>query len=155
MPRADGIASICIGVLLCAIAAFMANETRSLLTGEAASPKVVFDVRAILAADRCVVEVVEVLSLHLGPREILLGVTLDFRDDLPGGDIERAAADLSRRIQEKHPEITRVFLRPGTRESCPPPLAVDQPVRSAAAGSSQVSHLRRTAASGSMPNRRQ
>jgi cation diffusion facilitator family transporter len=116
-PLADGIASICIGLLLCAIAAFMANETRSLLTGEAASPRVVEDVRAILRADRCVVDVVEVLSLHLGPREILLGVTLDFRDDLPGGEIETAAAELSQRIQAAHPEITRVFLRPGHREA--------------------------------------
>lgn len=116
IPQADGVASIFIGLLLCVIAAFMANETRSLLTGEAASPSVVADVRAILSGDSCVVEVVEVLSLHLGPREILLGVTLDFRDDLPGGDIEKAAAILSQRIQAAHPEITRVFLRPGTRE---------------------------------------
>jgi cation diffusion facilitator family transporter len=114
-PLADGLASICIGLLLCAIAAFMANETRSLLTGEAASPRVVDDVRKILKADGRVVDVVEVLSLHLGPREILLGVTLDFRDDLPGGQIEDAAADLSNRIQDAHPEITRVFLRPGHR----------------------------------------
>jgi cation diffusion facilitator family transporter len=155
IPQADGVASIFIGLLLAAIAAFMANETRSLLTGEAASPKVLFDVKAILAADRCVVEVVEVLSLHLGPREILLGVTLDFRDDLPGGEIERAASALSRRIQEKHPEITRVFLRPGSRKELV--ASADQPPRPAAqpTGSSHVSHLRRTAASGSMPNRRQ
>jgi cation diffusion facilitator family transporter len=112
-PLADGMASICIGLLLCAIAAFMANETRSLLTGEAASPRVVEDVRGILKADAAVEDVIEVLSLHLGPREILLGVTLDFRDDLPGGQIETAAAALSDRIQQAHPEITRVFLRPG------------------------------------------
>ncbi len=117
--EADGVASIAIGLLLMSIAAFMANETRSLLTGEAASPKIVADVRRLLEADPRVVSVVEVLSFHLGPQEILLGVTIDFRDDLPGGDVETAAHALSRRVQEAHPSITRIFLRPGARPTSP------------------------------------
>lgn len=115
IPQADGLASIGIGVLLTLIAAFMANETRSLLTGEAAAPAVVADIRRILESDERVVEVVEVLSLHLGPREVLIGVTIDFRDDLPGGMIERAAEALSRDIQAAQPSVTRLFLRPGRR----------------------------------------
>lgn len=113
-PQADGMASICIGLLLTAVAAFMANETRSLMTGEAASKFVVADVRRVLAEDRRVVKVMEVLSLHLGPREVLVGVTIDFDDDLPGREIERAAQDLSLAIQAVRPEITRIFLRPGS-----------------------------------------
>lgn len=119
MPQADGFASIGIGLLLVATAGFMANETRSLLTGEAASPAVIADVRRILEEDERVVEVMEVLSLHLGPREILVGVTIDFRDDLPGGEIERAADQLSRAIQEARPSITRLFLRPGEHRTRP------------------------------------
>ena len=113
LPWADGAASVGIGLLLVAVAAFMANETRSLLTGEAALPSVVADIRRILSDDPRVVEVIEVLSLHLGPREILVGVTIDFDDDLPGGEIERAAQDLSEKLRSEHPEITRLFLRPG------------------------------------------
>jgi cation diffusion facilitator family transporter len=112
-PAADGLASIGIGVLLTLIAVFMANETRSLLTGEAASPEIVADVRRILEADPRVVQVIEVLSLHLGPDEILVGVTIDFDDDLPGGAIEEAATELSARIRDAQPAITRLFLRPG------------------------------------------
>ncbi|MBI1405464.1 MAG: cation diffusion facilitator family transporter [Caulobacter sp.] len=110
---ADGAASIAIGLLLTAVAVFMANETRSLLTGEAASGEVVADIRRILETDEAVVEVMEILSLHLGPREILVGVTIDFRDDLRGGEIEDVANRLSDAIQHSHPEITRLFLRPG------------------------------------------
>jgi cation diffusion facilitator family transporter len=112
---ADGVASIGIGVLLVLIATFMANETRSLLTGEAASPEIVQNVRRILEADPRVVQVIEVLSLHLGPEEILVGVTIDFDDDLPGGGVEDAASELSARIQEAQPAITRLFLRPGEK----------------------------------------
>ena len=119
LPQADGYASIGIGILLTAIAAFMANETRSLLTGEGASAETVAQVRDILEADPRVEKVIEVLSLHLGPQEILVGVTIDFRDDLPGGGVEDAASDLSARIQAAQPAITRLFLRPGELATCP------------------------------------
>lgn len=115
LPMADGLASVGIGLLLMAVAAFMANETRSLLTGESASPAVVADIRRILEADPRVACVIEVLSLHFGPNEILLGVTIDFRDDLPGRGVERAAEELSERIQTAHPDVTRLFLRPGSQ----------------------------------------
>lgn len=113
-PMLDGVASVGIGVLLILVAVFMANETRSLLTGEAATPEVTERVRARLAADPRICRVVEVLSLHLGPEEILIGVTLDFDDHLPGGEIERAATELSAALQADEPRITRVFLRPGS-----------------------------------------
>lgn len=117
LPQADGIASIAIGLLLTAVAIFMANETRSLLTGEAAAPEVVGDVRHILERDDRVKRVIEVLSIHLGPQEILVGVTIDFRDDLPGGALEKAADELSDAIQDAQPCITRLFLRPGAQAS--------------------------------------
>jgi len=113
IPWADGAASIAIGVLLVLIAVFLANETRSLLTGEAASPRVIADVKAALAADPRVESVAEVLSMHLGPQEILLGVTLDFRDDLTAVEIEAAGDDFAGVIRTLDPRITRVFVRSG------------------------------------------
>jgi cation diffusion facilitator family transporter len=111
-PVFDGAASIAIGGLLVLASVFMANETRSLLTGESASRRVIDRARAILRGDPRVVMVEEVLSMHLGPSDILLAVTIDFRDDLPGGAIEAAAIELSAEIEHAVPEITRVFLRP-------------------------------------------
>lgn len=110
---ADGAASVAIGVLLVLIAAFLANETRSLLTGEAAAPRIVEAVREALARDARVENVAEVLSMHLGPREILLGVTLDFQDQLTAGEIEDAADDFAALIRGVDPRITRVFVRSG------------------------------------------
>lgn len=111
-PALDGVASIGIGLLLVLTAGFLANETRSLLTGEAASPRLVAEVRATLMADPRVRTVEEVLSMHLGPAEVLMGVTIDLADDLPGAGVERAAQELSREIETRHPEVTRIFLRP-------------------------------------------
>jgi cation diffusion facilitator family transporter len=112
LPVLDGVASIAIGVLLVLTASVLAIETRSLLTGEAAAPRVVADVRKLLTNDPRVASVQEVLSMHLGPSEILIAVTLDFRDTLAGGEVEQAAWELTRRIEQSHPEITRTFLRP-------------------------------------------
>lgn len=111
-PVFDGMASIAIGLLLVAAAMVLANETRSLLTGESASSDLVAAVRAVLAADGRVETVTEVLSMHLGPSEIMLAITLDFRDDLGGGEIELAVGDLTRRIEAAYPEASRIFLRP-------------------------------------------
>lgn len=113
IPWADGAASVAIGVLLVLVAIFLANETRSLLTGESASPRIVEAVREMLAADPRIDTVAEVLSMHLGPSEILLGVTLDFHDALTAGDIEDAADDFAARIRAIDARITRVFVRSG------------------------------------------
>ncbi|MDB5371888.1 MAG: cation transporter [Belnapia sp.] len=112
MPQLDGLASIGIGLLLVATAGFLANETHSLLTGEAASPQVIAGVRALLAADPRVRSVEELLSLHFGPAEVMLALTIDFDDRLPGAAIETAAGDITHGIEAAFPEITRVFLRP-------------------------------------------
>jgi divalent metal cation (Fe/Co/Zn/Cd) transporter len=108
---ADGAASVVIGLMLVLVAGFLANETRSLLTGEAASPRVVAAIREVLERDPRVKSVGEVLSMHLGPREILVGVTLDFADRMTSVEIGEAADDLSRAMQACDDRITRVFLR--------------------------------------------
>ena len=111
-PIFDGIASIAIGGLLVLAAVFLANETRSLLTGETASRQVLATVRGILDRDGRVAAVDELLTMHLGPDEILLAITLEFRTDLTGGAVHDAAGELTRAIREALPSITRVFLGP-------------------------------------------
>jgi cation diffusion facilitator family transporter len=111
-PWADGSASIAIGLLLAVVAFVLGSETRSLLTGEAAAKPVVDEVRSILQADSRVQAVSEVQSMHLGPQEILVAVSLDFRDTLTGPQLEQAADELTERLKAADARITRLFLRP-------------------------------------------
>lgn len=120
-PALDGVSSIAIGCVLVVTAIFLANETRSLLTGESASGEVLEKVRTMVNADPRVTAIDEVLSLHLGPADVLLAITIDFRDELPGDAIETAARELIARIEAEHPEIKRVFLRPHRSRSAPEP----------------------------------
>ncbi|MDB5597207.1 MAG: cation diffusion facilitator family transporter [Hyphomicrobiales bacterium] len=112
MPIFDAIASIAIGILLIATAGFLGRETLSLMTGESASREVLGDVRGVIESDARVERVDELLSLHLGPNDILLAVAIDFRDELSGFEIEAAARDLMSALQLAHPSVKRVFLRP-------------------------------------------
>jgi cation diffusion facilitator family transporter len=112
-PQADALASLAIGVLLVAVAVFLARETRSLLTGETASEPVLAEIRRILDRDQRVREVCEIQSMHFGPQDILVAATLDFRDDLTAPELEKAADELTEKLKTAEPRITRVFIRPG------------------------------------------
>jgi cation diffusion facilitator family transporter len=111
-PPADGLASIVIGILLIVVAGFLARETRSLLTGEAARPEIREQVKQVLESDPRVVSVAEILTMQLGPRQVLAAITIDLDDDLSGRRIEEAARALTNRIETEIPAVTRVFLRP-------------------------------------------
>jgi len=112
-PWADGAAAVVIGLLLVVLAGVIVAETRSLLTGEAALPSTVEAARLIFEEDPSVDTVCEVLSMQLGPDEILMAATLDFNDDMSGPQLEEAADDLTKKLKAADPRITRVFLRPG------------------------------------------
>jgi cation diffusion facilitator family transporter len=110
---ADGVASIAIGLLLAVVAFVLGSETRSLLTGESAAKPVVDEMRSILSADKRVKAVCDVQSMHLGPEQILVAVTLDFEDSLSGPELEQAAEELTARLKAADARITRLYLRPG------------------------------------------
>jgi len=111
-PRFDGAASVAIGALLIVTAAILSREVLSLMTGESASGEVLERVNAVLQADARVKQAPEILSLHLGPQNILLAISIDFDDDMSSPDVEQAAADITKALRETHPAITRVYLRP-------------------------------------------
>ncbi|MGH6910084.1 MAG: hypothetical protein ACREEG_07835, partial [Phenylobacterium sp.] len=111
-PWMDGAASAAIGLLLVAVALFMANETRSLIAGESAAEPIVEAARAAVEGDPRVLAIFEVASLQLGPRNILLAVTLTFRHGLTGEDVQQAVDDLVARARASDPRICGVFIRP-------------------------------------------
>jgi len=107
---ADGVASIGIGIILAMVAVLLAYESKGLLIGEAARPAVVSGINDILARDNRILRTNEVLTMHLGPDDVLLNVSLDFRDDLSSSAVEGAISEMERSIKENYPEITRVFI---------------------------------------------
>jgi cation diffusion facilitator family transporter len=109
-PVIDGAASVTIGVILVCAAAWLAYESKSLLVGEAAEPELVAAVKMIALADPAVAGLGAVLTMHLGPQEVLLNLEVQFEPDLKVEDIHAAIHRIEERISKPHPEVTRVFI---------------------------------------------
>ncbi|MCU1383325.1 MAG: hypothetical protein JWL71_2022 [Acidobacteria bacterium] len=110
---ADGAASIAIGGLLTAVAFVLANETRSLIAGEAVAPPVMADIKRLLHNDARIDNVVDIATLHLGPKSVLVALTLDFRSDMTLADLREAIRDLTRALKQTDDRIAYVYVRPG------------------------------------------
>ncbi|HEY1095975.1 MAG TPA: cation transporter dimerization domain-containing protein, partial [Alphaproteobacteria bacterium] len=110
MPILDGVASLVIGLILATIAGFLAYESQSLLTGEGVSPQVRASIERIAATEPGVTRPNEVLTMHFGPHDVLVALSLDFDDQLPAAQVEQAVTNIQRRIRATHPEATRIFV---------------------------------------------
>lgn len=110
LPVLDAVASILIGVVLAAVAALLAFETKGLLIGEAAEPQVTTGVRRIVEAAPGIRQINEVLTMHMGPRDVLLNLSLDFQPALTSDQVERGISALEREIKTAYPEIKRIFI---------------------------------------------
>ena len=110
MPVLDGVASVIIGLILALVAAFLAYECKGLLVGEAASRPVVRGIRAIAEAQAGVKAVNELLTMHLGPEDILVNLSIDFHDGIKSEDVEAAISGLESEIKDSYTEVKRVFI---------------------------------------------
>lgn len=110
LPWLDGAASVAIGVILAATAAFLAYETKGLLVGEAAAPEVVETIRAVVEATPTVSRLNEIRTLHRGPEDVLLALSIDFQDNLTVGKVEEAIYALEIAIKQRFPIVRRVFI---------------------------------------------
>lgn len=110
LPWLDGAASIGIGIILALTAIVLAIETKGLLIGEAAAPELENGVRSIVAATPTVHRMNELRTMHMGPNDILLALSLDFEDNLTAGKVEESIAGLERTIKGQFPDIKRLFI---------------------------------------------
>ena len=115
MPIFDGIASLGISVLLFSTAMILAYESKELLIGEPASPRRREAIRAIARSMPGVEDARIATSVHLSPEQIVVALSLEFRDDLTTPQIEKIVANLERAIHKDHPEVIAIFAKPQPR----------------------------------------
>lgn len=106
----DGIASVVIGILLGVTAFWLAFETKGLLIGESADREVVNRIKEIVNDFDVVDKVNKVLTMHLGPENVLLNLSVDFVDDRTVGELEKAIEDIDKAIKSFLPEIDRIYI---------------------------------------------
>jgi cation diffusion facilitator family transporter len=111
----DGIASIIIGLILGGTAVWLAYETKGLLIGESANQSVIKGIRKIIRALDGVEHINEVLTMHMGPEFILVNISINFRDDIPAGDLEELINRMDMQIKETFPFVKRIFVEAESR----------------------------------------
>ena len=109
-PVFDALASIVIGIILACTAAVLSYESKGLLIGEAARPKVIGSIRRTVHNHEGIISINELLTMHFGPRDILLCLSVDFVDGISASEVESTISGMEADIKSAHPEITRVFI---------------------------------------------
>lgn len=110
IDTADGIASLSIGLVLAMTAGLLAVECKGLLIGEGADSATVDDIRSVFERDRRVATVNEILTMHLGPTDILVVASLDFTDEMTSAEVEAAITAFETQIKSSFPDVQRIFI---------------------------------------------
>ena len=116
MPRLDGVASIAIGVVLAISSLLLARETKGLLIGESAHPQVRDAILRIAAADRDVRSANGVLTVQMGPDQVVAALSAEFRDGLDSNRIEACVDRIEAAIKQSHPVVSTLFVKPQTQQ---------------------------------------
>lgn len=110
--RFDAGGAIAVGVILIGVAGGLARESRDLLLGESATPEVRRQLRDAIDGCDDVDEIRELLTMHVGPDEVLVNVEIAFRDGLDTDGVEAAIVAVEKRISDAVPEAAKIFIEP-------------------------------------------
>ena len=109
-PYFDGVASVLIGVLLASVAIILLRETKGLLIGEGLKADELKQVKQIIEADSHVEKCGRVLSLYLGPSDLLITADVTFADGIERDGIDEVIDGIERAIVRAFPQTTRIFI---------------------------------------------
>jgi cation diffusion facilitator family transporter len=111
----DGAASLAIAGLLAVVAFALGHQTYELLIGAGAKPEERQAIERVLQQRPEVVEVLELLTMAVGPSRLLVAVRFDPSDEMSVADLERAAAEIDEDLHREVPTVWQVFLDPTAR----------------------------------------
>jgi cation diffusion facilitator family transporter len=111
-PVWDGIGTLCIGLLLGAVAVVLAVEMKGLLIGESASRSAVDAIRAALVDGSSVLRVIHLKTMHLGPDELLVAAKIAVAPSLGLPEVARAIDAAEARVRAAEPLARQLYLEP-------------------------------------------
>ena len=109
-PYLDGVASVLIGLLLMAVALFLGRESRLLLVGEGADPADVAAIEEVARGIKGVLRISRPMTLHFGPRNILLTMNVSFSPDLDTAALETVVDRIESAVRQRLPAVRQIFI---------------------------------------------
>ncbi|NUT47982.1 MAG: cation diffusion facilitator family transporter [Saccharothrix sp.] len=110
-PVWDAIGTICIGLLLGAIAITLIIEMKSLLIGEGAAPAELDVIVDELAAGK-VQRVIHIKTQYIGPDELLVAAKIALNPGLSISEVAEAIDAAEQRVRNKVPAARLIYLEP-------------------------------------------
>lgn len=114
IPELDGAASVVIGALLAGVAVLLVRESRGLLIGEGIRPETAAAIREMALAEPPVSGVGEVLSMYIGPDDVLVTVDVDFASGTGTDEASAVITRIQRQVRARYPMIKRLFIEAGS-----------------------------------------
>ena len=108
----DAIASFLIAAVLIVAAYGLGAQNRDYLIGRAVPQDVLQQIKKLVEETDGIENVVQLLTLQLGPGQVLVAARAEVDPGAPGRDLEQVADEVDRRICESLPEVQHVFLDP-------------------------------------------
>ena len=106
----DGVASILIGILLCFVAIILLRETKGLLVGEGMKHQSLDELRDIVEADDRVISCGHILTMYMGPEDLLIAIDATFKTELSAHEVLLTVDDLERRLHARWPQAHSVVI---------------------------------------------
>jgi cation diffusion facilitator family transporter len=113
----DGAASIAIGLLLIVVALRLGMDNRELLIGRSADDRDLATIREVIGSTEGIDDLHELLTMHLGPDNLIVAARVSLAGGLSSDDAEDLADRVDRRLSEQVPEVSHVFIDPTPREA--------------------------------------
>jgi cation diffusion facilitator family transporter len=112
IPVLDGVASICVGLLLIFVSFILARESRSLLMGEGLDADVKEKIKMLAEENPKVGEVTKIISNYQSPEQVVLMLLIDFKDDLTTEDITNAITSIRQKIKSEFQLVQYILIQP-------------------------------------------
>ncbi len=128
----DGIGTICIGVLLIAVAFVLAVETKSLLLGEGAADADVEKITAAAQAEPSIERVIYMQTMYLGPDELLVAMKIGVRATATAAEVAQTIDAVEARVRAAVPYVTALYVEPDIYRADHQPRTANLPAGEAA-----------------------
>lgn len=106
----DPIGSVCIGLLLAAVAIALARITHGLIIGASAEPEEEGEALEITEGTPGVEKVTQLLTFHVGPDFAILSMKIAFTKGMPVEQVEETINEIERRIRAKMSTMRKIFI---------------------------------------------
>lgn len=110
IPELDAIASVVIGLLLVVVAVVLLRETKGLLIGEGLDANEIEEVVELVEKDDTVRKCGRVLSMYMGPNDMLLTLDIAFKPDVKETEVMRSIDRIEASVAHRFPQANRIFV---------------------------------------------